>query len=230
MPSPPWRYIYFAGVSFRTSTSSKYRWWIWYECPILNWTNFFKTGGHVVGCREFLGCCRCVPGLADWILGYYRGDLALSWNFCETPAICRYCLPRLLPEIQLWSLPSDTLLQVTNILDNDNKEHFCSDKKNGFRNFVMSVMVELGVHKRGDPLDPDGLKAKLVFGITQLIYTIITIIPVSTKYFWWKLYFSIFMISLSRPYFSSPPTLSPAAGWSWLIVGEPGTGPAITLR
>jgi len=56
-------------------------------------------------------------------------------------------------------------------------EHFCSDKKNGFRNFVMSVMVELGVHKRGDPLDPDGLKAKLVFGITQLIYTIITIIP-----------------------------------------------------
>ena len=47
----------------------------------------------------------------------------------------------------------------------------------------MSVMVELGVHKRGDPLDPDGLKAKLVFGITQLIYTIITIIPVSTKYF-----------------------------------------------
>ena len=38
-----------------------------------------------MGCREFLGCCRCVPGLADWILGYYRGDLALSWNFCETP-------------------------------------------------------------------------------------------------------------------------------------------------
>merc|ERR1711934_1127989 len=52
-----------------------------------------------------------------------------------------------------------------------------SDKKNGFRNFVMSVMGELGVHKRGDPLDPDGLKAKLVFGITQLIYTLITIIP-----------------------------------------------------
>ena len=124
MPSPPWRYIYSAGVSFRTSTSSKYRWWIWYECPILNWTNFFKTGGHVVGCREFLGCCRCVPGLADWILGYYRGDLALSWNFCETPAICRYCLPRLLPEIQLWSLPSDTLLQVANIFDNNNMEHF----------------------------------------------------------------------------------------------------------
>ena len=59
---------------------------------------------------------------------------------------------------------------------------FCPDKKNGFRNFVMSVMVELGVHKKGDPLDPDGLKAKLVFGITQLIYTLITISPVGTKY------------------------------------------------
>ena len=57
----------------------------------------------------------------------------------------------------------------------------CSDKKNGFRNFVMSVMVEMGVHKKGDPLDPDGLKAKLVFGITQLIYTLITIIPVSIQ-------------------------------------------------
>jgi len=55
--------------------------------------------------------------------------------------------------------------------------YLASDKKNGFRNFVMSVMVKLGVHKRGDPLDPDGLKAKLVFGITQLIYTIITISP-----------------------------------------------------
>merc|ERR1719289_806744 len=55
--------------------------------------------------------------------------------------------------------------------------YLASDKKNGFRNFVMSVMVELGVHQKGDPLDPDGLKAKLVFGITQLIYTLITISP-----------------------------------------------------
>ena len=55
---------------------------------------------------------------------------------------------------------------------------FPSDKKNGFRNFVLSVMVEMGVHKKGDGLDPDGLKAKLVFGITQLIYTLITISPV----------------------------------------------------
>ena len=62
------------------------------------------------------------------------------------------------------------------------------DKKNGFRNFVMSVMVELGVHQKGDPLDPDGLKAKLVFGITQLIYTLITISPVSTKFIAFSLY------------------------------------------
>ena len=41
-------------------------------------------------------------------------------------------------------------------------------------------MVEMGVHQKGDGLDPDGLKAKLVFGITQLIYTLITISPVST--------------------------------------------------
>ena len=52
----------------------------------------------------------------------------------------------------------------------------------------MSVMVELGVHQKGDPLDPDGLKAKLVFGITQLIYTLITISPVSTKFIAFSLY------------------------------------------
>ena len=68
-----------------------------------------------------------------------------------------------------------------------------SDKKNGFRNFVLSVMVEMGVHKKGDGLDPDGLKAKLVFGITQLIYTLITISPVS-------IYSDV---SLSYPYFLS---------------------------
>jgi len=55
--------------------------------------------------------------------------------------------------------------------------YLATDKKNGFRNFVLSVMVEMGVHKKGDGLDPDGLKAKLVFGITQLIYTLITISP-----------------------------------------------------
>ena len=69
-----------------------------------------------------------------------------------------------------------------------------SDKKNGFRNFVLSVMVEMGVHKKGDGLDPDGLKAKLVFGITQLIYTLITISPVSI--------FSDFFIMI-YPYFLS---------------------------
>ena len=49
-------------------------------------------------------------------------------------------------------------------------------------------MVEMGVHKKGDGLDPDGLKAKLVFGITQLIYTLITISPVSTKFIAFNLY------------------------------------------
>ena len=80
---------------------------------------------------------------------------------------------------------------------------WCSDKKNGFRNFVMSVMVEMGVHKKGDPLDPDGLKAKLVFGITQLIYTLITIIPVSIQldtltssdWFSWSLFQTLFFFS-----------------------------------
>ena len=107
----------------------------------------------------------------------------------------------------------------------------CSDKKNGFRNFVMSVMVEMGVHKKGDPLDPDGLKAKLVFGITQLIYTLITIIPVSIQFDtltssdW--ISWSLFQF---RPCSSSPPTPSPAAGWSWSTVGAPGTELAIILR
>ena len=193
-----------------------------------------------MGCREFLGCCGSVPCLADWILGYYWGSktfkMQQQWSVeWKSNTNCRCCLPRLLPGIQLWSLPSDILLQVSNILDiiikQLNMEHICPDKKNGFRNFVMSVMVKWGVHNRGDPLDPDGLKAKLVFGITQFIYTLITISPVSIRWFMIRtviLHFHPF--SLTRLSFSSPPMLSPAAGWSWLTVGEPGTEPAITLR
>ena len=105
-------------------------------------------------------------------------------------------------------------------------KHFCPDKKNGFRNFVLSVMVKLGVHNKGDPLDPDGLKAKLVFGITQFIYTLITISPVGIRWLMIKTY----AIPMTRLSFSSPPTLSPVAGWSWLTAGEPGTEPAIILR
>ena len=92
----------------------------------------------------------------------------------------RCCLLHRWQEIPPWSLPSGTWQQVYNFFCAEEViPSFPSDKKNGFRNFVLSVMVEMGVHKKGDGLDPDGLKAKLVFGITQLIYTLITISPVS---------------------------------------------------
>ena len=92
----------------------------------------------------------------------------------------RCCSPHRWQEIPPWSLPSGTWQQVyIFFLRRGGHAIIFSDKKNGFRNFVLSVMVEMGVHKKGDGLDPDGLKAKLVFGITQLIYTLITISPVS---------------------------------------------------
>ena len=60
-------------------------------------------------------------------------------------------------------------------------------------------MVEMGVHKKGDGLDPDGLKAKLVFGITQLIYTLITISPVSIYSDFFIMIYPYFL-SISDPF------------------------------
>jgi len=51
------------------------------------------------------------------------------------------------------------------------------DKKNGFRNLSLSLLVKLGVSKPGEELVADTVKAKVVFAVLQLVYTIITVIP-----------------------------------------------------
>ena len=56
------------------------------------------------------------------------------------------------------------------------------DKKNGFRNLCVKMLQSLGVAEAGEELDPDSLKTKVVFAISQFIYTLITILPTSFLY------------------------------------------------
>jgi len=51
------------------------------------------------------------------------------------------------------------------------------DKKNGFRNLSLSLLVKLGVSQPGEELVADTLKAKVVFAVLQLLYTVITVLP-----------------------------------------------------
>jgi len=51
------------------------------------------------------------------------------------------------------------------------------DKKNGFRNFIVSLLVKLGVSQPGEEFVADTMKAKVVFASVQLVYTFITILP-----------------------------------------------------
>jgi len=55
--------------------------------------------------------------------------------------------------------------------------YLAKDKKNGFRNLCVDILCRLGLNRAGEDLDPESIKAKTIFAITQLIYTIITIIP-----------------------------------------------------
>ena len=56
------------------------------------------------------------------------------------------------------------------------------DKKNGFRNLCIKMLVRLGVAEPGEELDPDSLKTKVVFAVLQFLYTLITILPTSFLY------------------------------------------------
>jgi len=55
--------------------------------------------------------------------------------------------------------------------------YLAGDKKNGFRNLCLSLLCWVGLTNPGEDLDPDSLKAKITFAITQLVYTLITILP-----------------------------------------------------
>jgi len=60
--------------------------------------------------------------------------------------------------------------------------YLAGDKKNGFRNLCLSILVWLGVSQPGEDLIADSLKAKVTFAVTQLVYTMITILPTPFLY------------------------------------------------
>jgi len=55
--------------------------------------------------------------------------------------------------------------------------YLASDKKNGFRNLCLSLLSWLGLTHPGEELVADSVKTKITFAVTQLVYTLITIIP-----------------------------------------------------
>ena len=56
------------------------------------------------------------------------------------------------------------------------------DKKNGFRNLCIKLLLKLGIAEPGEELDPDSVKTKIVFATLQLIYTLVTILPTPFLY------------------------------------------------
>jgi len=60
--------------------------------------------------------------------------------------------------------------------------YLAGDKKNGFRNLCLSLLCSLGLTHPGEDLDPEAFKTKITFATTQLVYTLITIIPTPFLY------------------------------------------------
>jgi len=60
--------------------------------------------------------------------------------------------------------------------------YLANDKKNGFRNLCLSLLCWLGVSQPGEELVADSLKTKITFAVTQLVYTLITILPTPFLY------------------------------------------------
>merc|ERR1719229_2202043 len=57
-----------------------------------------------------------------------------------------------------------------------------ADKKNGFVNVCLKMLIKVGLAKPGEDLDADSLKTKLVFALCQMLYILITIIPTPFLY------------------------------------------------
>lgn len=49
--------------------------------------------------------------------------------------------------------------------------------QSGFRNLCLSLLVKLGISEPGEELVADTTKAKVVFAVLQLVYTVITVLP-----------------------------------------------------
>ena len=55
--------------------------------------------------------------------------------------------------------------------------YLAGDKKNGFRSLCLSLLCRLGFMDPGEDLVADSIKTKITFAVTQLVYTLITILP-----------------------------------------------------
>jgi len=60
--------------------------------------------------------------------------------------------------------------------------YLAGDKKNGFRNLCLSLLCSLGLTHPGEDLDPEAFKTKITFATTQMVYTLVTIIPTPFLY------------------------------------------------
>lgn len=56
------------------------------------------------------------------------------------------------------------------------------DKKNGFRNLSVKLLKSGGLMSPGEDLDPDSVKTKIVFAVSQLVYTLLTVLPTPFLY------------------------------------------------
>jgi len=60
--------------------------------------------------------------------------------------------------------------------------YLANDKKNGFRNMIVKILIKTGVQESEEDFNPDSRKAKTVFIVSQIIYTLITMIPTGLLY------------------------------------------------
>ena len=60
--------------------------------------------------------------------------------------------------------------------------YLAKDKKNGFRNLIIAILESAGVKGKDEVFDPDTLKTKIVFVVSQLVYTVVTILPTPFLY------------------------------------------------
>jgi len=84
-----------------------------------------------------------------------------------------------------YSLIMEGVLASTLQADEDivnSLRYLAKDKKNGFRNLIIAILESAGVKGKDEVFDPDTLKTKIVFVVSQLVYTVVTILPTPFLY------------------------------------------------
>ena len=68
--------------------------------------------------------------------------------------------------------------------------------QSGFRNLCLSLLVKLGISEPGEELVADTTKAKVVFAVLQLVYTLVTVLPTYFLYSSYRERYSQALLSL----------------------------------